>query len=345
MGKFADELMPKFAESTEPTLDSFRVGTVAWVLQRYYEEMAEGERPMGEPMVYRLRALQRMPIAKMVALKLAKQDVIEFARWRLKQTWHGRQISAVTVNHDICLMAVAFKYGGSCWKDHEDLSDKPFKKAKPFLVNQRLISKSVPRDRRPTPEELERLIEHFEERDKHHCTQIPMALFTLWQPISGRRIGETCALLWCDWNREKRIILVRRMKDPRRPKSKWTALPPEATAFLEALWLALPDETKRLVTELGANDPRQPRIFPYNKRSVIAAYVQAKKVLGISGLRLHDSRRECASRLAAKGYTSRLIGLVTGHEPGSRVLDRTYVSLPAEEFHQIQPNEQAEARA
>lgn len=62
-----------------------QVGTVAWILERYLNEMQKGERPLGSSMVYRLKALQRMPIGKMIAADIVSHDVIEFCRW-LRET-------------------------------------------------------------------------------------------------------------------------------------------------------------------------------------------------------------------------------------------------------------------
>jgi integrase len=50
----------------------------------------------------------------------------------------------------------------------------------------------------------------------------------------------------------------------------------------------------------------QPRkgeyIFPYDPKSVSAAFTRACKVLGIADLRFHDLRHEATSRLFERGY-------------------------------------------
>jgi integrase len=289
-----------------------QIGTVAWVLERYWKEMSEGERPMGTSMVYRLKALQRMPIGARVAKALEQEDFIEFCRWRKQQKWRGKAITAVTVGHDLAMLSVAFKYAGAAWKECKGLSAIAIDAARPFLMKNGLISKSQPRDRRPSQDELDRLIAYFTERNGRRNTKVDMALMTRWQVASGRRISESCRLTYGDWDETNQIMMVRKMKDPRRKKDKLVALTDEAIAILQE------QKAKRL----RPDDPTE-RIFPFNHRSVIAAYVEAKKVLGISGLRLHDNRRECGSRIIDQGGTSDDAILVTGHET-KQVFDRVY---------------------
>lgn len=305
--------------------------TVAWVLQRYLEEMQD-EQPLGRSSEYRNKALQRMPIGAKVAASLTKSDVIEFCRWRRKQTWKGTLISAVTVNHDLCVIAVAFAYAGAAWPECDGLSARPFTDAKPLLSKQRLISASRPRKRRPTAEELSDLAAFFAERALHPLVLVDVVLAMRWQIASLRRISETCRLEWLDWDVEKRITLVRNMKDPRtRDKHKWCALTEEAEAILFELAHAINDAGPE-----AWHDPER-RIFAWNHRTVISAFVEAKKKLGIKGLHLHDLRAEGITRLKERGYSRDQIALVSGHEPGSDQIDVTYTRMRPEDFHRLPP--------
>lgn len=272
------------------------------LIERFVVEMdgLGGQPPvrmLGESHRFTLRRLQRTKIASIVASEFTKQDVIEFAKQRRQEG-----VQASTVFQDLTYLSGVLKYAGSAWDGCEEVSDSAIAAAKPFLTKHGIIGKSVPRDRRPTSEEIYRLIVYFStppRRGKQR--RIDMVLMTLWQLYSGRRVGESCALLWEDWNREDQTILVRKMKDPkRRGKSKVVALTVEAQALLVAM--------------CDVRDPYEPRILPYNKKSVSAAYTIAKKRLGIENLRLHDSRRDVTSRLLESGYTSEQVILVTGHE-------------------------------
>lgn len=275
-------------------------GTIANLIERYM-----GEVSVGTDTAYRLRKLQRHPIGAMLARDLKRADVIELCRERRKE------VRAATVNHDVVVLSTVLKYAGSgVWTDCLDVSAVEVLAAKPFLNRHDLIGKSEPRSRRPTPDEVSTLEAYFARQNDHQRTKVDMVLLTRWQIASGRRIGESCNLLWEDWRREDQTILVRKMKDPRRKnKQKVVALTPEAQAMLFEL------EPLR--------DPAEPRIFPFNSKTASARYTMAKRALGIENLRLHDSRRELGSRLVERGFTANEAIGFTGHET-TEIFERVY---------------------
>ncbi|WP_416359170.1 tyrosine-type recombinase/integrase [Delftia acidovorans] len=55
-------------------------------------------------------------------------------------------------------------------------------------------------------------------------------------------------------------------------------------------------------------------VFPYNNRSVGAAFTRACHVLGIEDLHFHDLRHEATSRLFEKGYSIQEVAQFTLHE-------------------------------
>ena len=58
----------------------------------------------------------------------------------------------------------------------------------------------------------------------------------------------------------------------------------------------------------------QGRVFPYNHRSVSAAFTRACDELKIEDLHFHDLRHEATSRLFEAGLTIEKVALVTGHK-------------------------------
>lgn len=302
--------------------------TLGQLIERYIEAMKNINREVGESQQYALRAIARRPIAQTPALDLTRHHVIEFARQRNREG-----VKPSTVKHDLSDICVVLNYAGGAWDDCDGVSAAPVNTAKLYLEREGIYGNSQPRERRPTPDELGELIWHFNVPAKRgHKRRIDMAGMTVWQPLSGRRIGESCALLWVDWNRRAQTILVRKMKDPkRRGKMKTVALPDAANRFLKVMWYALPRSVRRDVLTLHPNDPRQPRIFGYRARSVVSAYCNAKRRTGIDGLHLHDSRRECGSRLVEAGYAPTQAILVTGHETPA-VFERVYMKPRPETF-------------
>lgn len=292
----------------------YAAGSIADLIERYVKACPD----LGADHKYRYRKLQRQPIALLMGNAYKREDITEFATERRKD------VCAATVQHDIVCLSNVLKYAGSgAWKDCRDVSVKELNKAKPLLTKLRLIGKSEPRERRPMPEEIAALLAYFAKQNATAGTTTDMVLLTRWQIASGRRIGESCKLLWVDWNREDRTVLVRKMKDPRnKNKQKVVAL----TAVAHAMLLEL--EPLRNLNE--------PRIFPFKSKTASARYTMAKIALGITNLHLHDSRRECFSRLSEQGYNSNQIRLASGHETNA-MLDRVYARADPAKFKDMAP--------
>lgn len=293
--------------------------TVAVVIRRYIVEMdgLDGRPPvktLGLSHRYSLRMLQRSPIGALLASALTKGDVIAHCRMR-----KDAGIKPQTVQQDFTYLSGALKYAGSAWDDCIEVSDAALAAAKPFLTKHNLICKSTPRTRRPTPEEHAALLAVFARENLRPRNKIDMVKVADWQYRSARRISESCRIEWTDWDREGQTIVVHKMKDPKnRNKSKRVALTVEAQALLVAWW-----ETR---------DQNEPRILPYNDKSCEARYIDAKKECGIVGLRMHDSRRDCGTRLVEdKGYSPAEAILVTGHET-TAIFERTYLVMKPENF-------------
>lgn len=297
-----------------------KLGSIAWILERYITEMngLNGQpavRSMKASQLYTLRKLQRSPLGQIRAETLTRKDVIAHAKRRIEE----EGVKPQTVMQDTTYLCGALKYAGSAWDDCDKVNAGEVDAAKPFLVKHGLICKAPARTRRPTSDELTALLAHFERQNSHPRTRTDMAQITLWQNYSGRRIGESCKLLWADWNRDAQTIIVRGMKDPkRRDKTKNLALTPEAQAMLVALW--------------EVRDESQPRIFPFNSKTCSARHTLAKKALGLGDLRLHDNRRDRGSKLVEQGYTSHQAIQVTGHD-SPQVFEKVYCKPDVGLFH------------
>ena len=280
--------------------------TIAALIFRFIAEMPS-VRTLGLSHRLTLEKMARSWLGKIEGENLTKNNIQDYCKERT-------DICAATRGQYITYLAGVLKYAASAWEDCAAISDKPIKDAKEFLKKHGYVGKSTPRDRRPTADEVERLLALFAEQNARSKNEIDMVLIARWQIASTRRIGETCALLWGDWDRENHTILVRKMKDPKnKNKQKVVALPIAAQEMLIEL------EPLR-----KAPDNQAERIFPYNSHSVSARYTEAKKLLGIVNLRLHDSRREAASRLIEAGYSAEEAIGFTGHET-TQVFQRTYM--------------------
>jgi len=181
----------------------------------------------------------------------------------------------------------------------------------------RLIGKARKRARRPTPAELEQLRNHFARRDKR--SQIPMLTVMEFALASARRESEICRLEWQDNDERTRTGIVRDAKHPTAKEGnhrrfKYTL---EAWALAEA-------------------QPRSgPYIFPYQPRSVGAAFTRACHVLGIKDLRFHDLRHEATSRLFERGYQIHEVAQFTLHDSWNEL--KRYTNLKPENVRERMP--------
>jgi integrase len=317
MGKFADEL--KFPDMPqEPSLDDFTPHSIGWLIQRYIEKTdAKGMKHLGESHRYALIRLERDPLAKRIAEKLKKSDVSDFAE-RRRQT-----VAASTVLQDLTFITCAIRYCVARWDDCEPAAAAlaVIKAAKPTLLQQQLIGKSRPRDRRPTGGEWQQLIEYFRQRAHEPRVKIPMAEIQEFQVCSARRISETCRIKCIDVDQAKRTVIVRDMKDPKQKKGNDVEVP-----LLGRAW----DLVEARLKHWDGVDPNA-RVWPYYHKSVGAAFTLAKAALKIKNLHLHDLRREAASRLFEAGYDVQEVMLVTGHKTPQMLL-RVYTKLKPEDL-------------
>jgi integrase len=208
------------------------------------------------------------------------------------------------------------------------VSDAAVVSAMPLLKKYQLIGKSRPRDRRPTQAELDTLLAYFDTQAGHKQAKIPMRAIVEFSLLSARRISETCRLRWGDVNGADMTCIVRDMKDPKVKKGNHHEFP-----LLGRAW--------DIVMAQPRVNPENPdeRIFPYNSKSCGAAYTRAKNALGIKNLRLHDNRREAASRFieghesfGGKEHSIPQAMVLTGHK-NPNVLTRTYMKLNAKDLH------------
>lgn len=308
----------------EPVLADFKEGTVAWVLQRYFEEWRSRIGLSQGCTTRRLRDLS--PLALKMAATLKPSDIIAHCQWRIKQPIRpgsDKTVQPQTINQDITYLRVALDYASSGW-DMPEITAKAVEDAMPKLIKFGLIGKSRPRDRRPTGDEFKQLEEYFREQAKHHNTKLPMAELQEFQVWSARRLGETCRIRCEDVNEEKRTVIVRDMKDPKKKKGNNVEVP-----LLGRAWEIV---APRLQAWKDAGSPAGARIFPYVSKSVGQSYTKAKRALGIKDLRFHDLRREAASRLFEAGYSVQEVMLVTGHKTPMLLL-RVYTKLKPEDLH------------
>jgi integrase len=179
----------------------------------------------------------------------------------------------------------------------------------------RLTAKSKRRTRRPTASELQRLTDFFNRRDAR--SDIPMTHIMWFAVHSARRESEICRLRWADNDDMARTGLVTDAKHPTQRDGNHRRF-----KFTQEAW------------QIVQAQPRTSKyIFPYDPRSVGAAFTRACAILGIIDLHFHDLRHEATSRLFERGYQIHEVAQFTLHDSWNEL--KRYANLRPELLREI----------
>ena len=299
-----------------------RDGTVSWMLQFYLDR-----KPISVGQTYTARLLKRSPhIGPKKMSAFTHEDFIEHCemRRRTPQLRRPNGVQAATVMQDHSFLVVAAKYVAAAPGGDKSAAQVAgaVATAKTFCVKEGLIGKSSPRKRRPTDDEIERLLAYFEAPPKRAMKNVIRAMpdMIAFGLVSTRRLGEICRITHGDINWSKRTYWVRDLKHPTKKKGNDKEF---------ALFDELAEIIKRQ-PRVSADNPAE-RVFPFRKESVSAKYTRAKHDLGIVDLRFHDCRREAITRWLKK-LPPHKVRQISGHET-TVVLERVYDAPKAEDLH------------
>lgn len=171
-------------------------------------------------------------------------------------------------------------------------------RAAEYLRQERVIAKPKRRERRLKEGEEGLILKHFEKRG--WSAKIPMRDIVRFALATSRREEEITRLRWDDLDRKKGIALLRDVKHPTSKEGNHKEF-----RLLAEAWDII-DSQPRIDGE--------PRIFPYDSKSVGAAFTRAMPILGIEDLHFHDLRHEATSRFFEAGYDIPQVVHFTLHE-------------------------------
>ncbi len=239
-------------------------------------------------------------------LPLTPQDIIAHAELR------ARTVKGCTVAADISALKGMLDYA-EVGLGIKGVSSEAILKALPILKRKRLIASSGRRTQMPTPAQTTEILAYL-----RTTRTDPIAIEVIdFQDKGGRRVSETCRLMWGDL--EGMTILVRDLKHPHMKTG-------------HTLRLAIPEDAYAIIMrQKRESTSPQERIFKVADRVVKAAYTRACKHLNFD-LHLHDSRRACFTRILASGKTIAQALQVSGHVNATMLLG-TYNGLKAQDYH------------
>jgi integrase len=278
-------------------------GLIRWYIDSFFE-ISGWQRTKQTSLEF----LENHQLGEVNVLRLTTAILIDHVRAR-----RADGAGPATVGNDLTWIGVVLRAAKSIKElpIHTHIVDE----ARTACRELRLIAKSRKRDRRPTPDELARLRAFFGHRDCR--AEIPMNDVMDFAIESARRQAEICRLRNVDNDAKSRSGIVRDAKHPTNKEGnhrrfKYT---PEAWAIVK----------------------RQPAdaefVFPYNPRSVGAAFTRACQVLGIIDLRFHDLRHEATSRLFERGYQIHEVAQFTLHDSWNEL--KRYTNLRPENVRDI----------
>lgn len=240
--------------------------------------------------------------------------IAEFAQQLADRQHRGAKVSPATVLNYLTHFSAVFQDASTMWGYPLDVAH--VKAVMRSCKRLGITAKPDQRDRRPSIDELDRLLDHFDAQIAHRPKTMPMSVIVLFALISSRRLAEITRLRWADYDPEGARILVRDMKHP-------------GDKVGNDVWCHLPDPCCAIINSM----PRvQDDIFPFDPKSISANFTRACAALEIDDLHFHDLRHEASSRLAEMGWTVPQMASVTGHRSWSSLQRYTHVRSTGDKF-------------
>jgi integrase len=245
-------------------------------------------------------------LARLLNYSLAELDISELTAQILIAHCirRNKEAKPQTVKNDVIWLKTAIRTMRSVNGFTFDLA--VFDDAYDTLWREKLIAKSVERERRPTRKELWALSRYFYQRRR---SAIPMLQLMWFAIYSARRLSEITRLEWADNDDNYATGLVRDAKHPRLKAGNHRRF-----KYPRSAW--------KIVNKQSVSSEF---IFPYNPRTIGTNFDRACKMLGIIDLHFHDLRHEATSRLFERKLGIVEVQQVTLHESW-KTLQR-YVNL------------------
>jgi integrase len=279
--------------------------TLGEAIKRYVREMSH----IGRTKSQVLDAIGKDDIAELRCAEVTSDQLVAYAA-RLAEG--GRQPS--TVGNYLSHLAAVFSIGRAAWK--YDLDPSQMQDAQKVLRKLGTVSKSIARNRRPTLEELDKIMEHFTERHTRAPLAVPMHLVIPFALFSTRRQEEIVRVTWEDYDKAHSRVLVRDMKHP-------------GQKIGNDIWCDLPSPVPAIISLMAKVDDR---IFPYTSDAISASFTRVCAVLDIKDLHFHDLRHEGVSRLFEMGKTIPQAASVSGHRSWSSLQRYTHIKQAGDKY-------------
>jgi integrase len=279
--------------------------TLADAINKY---VGESTKEIGRTKSQVLSTIKTFDIAELPCADIRSPDIVAFAR-ELRA-----KVSPQTVQNYLSHLSAVFRIARPAWGyelDYQAMRDA-------FTVGKALglTGRTAKRERRPTLEELDRLMTHFGGVRQRRPSSIPMQAIITFALFSTRRLDEITRVRWADLDEAGPRILVRDMKNP-------------GEKIGNDVWCDLPVPAARIIKAMprGADT-----IFPFGGDAIGAAFTRACAFLGIVDLHFHDLRHEGVSRLFEMGLTIPHVAAVSGHRSWTSLKRYTHLRQSGDRY-------------
>ncbi|RZL45925.1 MAG: site-specific integrase [Variovorax sp.] len=220
----------------------------------------------------------------------------------------------VTIAGDLSFLSSVLKWGRHA--RHLDLPDRLPMDARASLKHRGLNTRSQEREREPTDEELQRLYAHWGGNSRQKVDMVTLCRFAL---ATGMRLGEICGLQVEDVDQQRKTVLIRDRKDPKKKIGNNQTVP------------LLPDALAIVTPRIEGR--KEGSIFNVRADSASTAFTRACKAVEppIVDLHFHDLRHRATAQFFRQGLDIPRVSLLTGHKTWAML--RRYTATKPEDVH------------
>lgn len=169
--------------------------TFAQLIDLHLEDMREVGKVLRRSKRFTLDAL-KAKLGKVKLKDLTRERLIQFGKERAKEG-----AGPVTLTADVGYLKLVLTHAAAV--HGLDVKVEPVDLARVALKRLGLIGKSRQRERRPTPDEIRRLLDYF---DAHRRQLILMGRIVRFAIASAMRQEEICRIRWSEVNVEQRVV-------------------------------------------------------------------------------------------------------------------------------------------
>lgn len=282
-------------------------GTLAPVIDRYEKELWPSKR-WGRSKEQELTVLRRDLGTRLLA-DLSQATLITYAR--------GLKISPGGVATRLAYLREVLRAARDLWSVRVPMAE--IDGAISVARRQGLSGKSQARTRRPTTDEIGKIIAYAEGQTR---SMIDLAAIVRVLATLPLRVGELLGIQWDDLNDARRSAIIRNRKHPdiRIREKNDQEVPLISFGGVDTFDL------------VSGRARYLPSPFPYKRTSVSTAFFVVAQRCKIDDLHIHDLRAHALSRLLEAGVPIPQVALISGHR-NWKVLARHYARIDPASVH------------